>query len=464
MFTIWNTKTRAREPFAPYHAPRVGIYSCGPTVYNPLTIGNWRTFIFDDVLVRTLRFFGYDVTWVMNVTDVGHLVGDGDEGMDKVANEATKRGMTSWELARQLEAEFVAAMERFHIQRPDKLPRATEHIAEQIALVQDLERKGFAYQTSDGIYFDTAKFPSYGSLSGQNLADKEAGARVAINPEKRNASDFALWKFSPTTGAKRDMEWESPWGIGFPGWHIECSAMSTQYLGQPFDIHTGGIDLIPVHHENEIAQSEAAHDAPLARYWMHGEFLLINGGRMGKSLGNAYTIEDIISHGYDPVVYRYYTLGAHYRSKLNFTWDGMEAASQALHKLHAAARRMRLEGPVSTGFMDRFTHALEDDLNIPQALAVVWELIKSDEDPAVQGATLVRMDAVLGLGFQEAIERAQTERALVPPADILALAETRQTARQEKRWDESDVLRQQLRSLGWDIQDEKEGGYTLSRI
>ncbi len=463
MFTLWNTRTRTVEEFVPQRSSMVSVYSCGPTVYNPLTIGNWRTFIFDDLLARALRLFGYEVTWVMNITDVGHLVGDGDEGMDKVANEATKRGMTSWELARRLEAEFVAAMDQFHIHAPDRLPRATEHIEEQITLVQDLEQKGCTYRTSDGIYFDTSRFPSYGSLSGQNLADKAEGARVAVNPEKRNASDFALWKFSPTTGPKRDMEWESPWGVGFPGWHIECSAMSTKYLGQPFDIHTGGIDLIPVHHENEIAQSEAAHGVPLARYWMHGEFLLIDGGRMGKSLGNAYTMEDLLARGYEPVVYRYYTLGAHYRSKLNFTWDGMEAASQALQKLYGAARRMTPGGEVSTVYMERFTHALEDDLNLPQALAVVWDLVKSEEDLSVQGATLLAMDAVLGLGFREVMERAQVERAITPPPEVLALAEARDTARREKRWEASDALRVQLRALGWDIQDEKEGGYTLSR-
>ena len=289
MLQLWNTRTRALEPFVPLRPPLVGMYSCGPTVYGALTLGNWRKYVNDDVLDRTLRFLGYTVTHVTNITDVGHLVGDGDVGDDKVEREATKRAKTAWDVAREYEQLFVDGLEAFHIHRPEALPRATDHIPEQIALIEELERKGFTYRTSDGIYFDTAAFPTYGALSGQKLEEKEAGARVEVNSEKRHASDFALWKFSPE-GTQRHMEWPSPWGIGFPGWHIECSAMSVQYLGQPFDIHTGGVDHIPVHHENEIAQSEAATGVPLARCWVHSEFLLVDGGRMGKSLGNGYTI------------------------------------------------------------------------------------------------------------------------------------------------------------------------------
>lgn len=454
MLQFWNTRTRALEPFTPIQAGHVGLYTCGPTVYNPLTLGNWRAFLFDDTLKRALRFSGFDVKHAMNITDVGHLVGDGDEGEDKVETAAIREGKTAWDIAKRYEGEFRAGMNALHIStdKEDKkmvIPRATDHIQEQIQLIQILEEKGFTYRISDGIYFDTAKFATYGSLSGQKQEEKEAGARVEQNAEKRHQSDFALWKFSPAD-QKRHMEWPSPWGVGFPGWHIECSAMAHKYLGQPFDIHCGGIDHIPVHHENEIAQSEAAFDKPLANYWLHNEFLLIDGGRMGKSLGNAYTLEDLATRGFDAVEYRYFCLGAHYRSKLNFTWEGLEGARNALQKL----RRRFLEwedapSAPEENVLAEFKEALEDDLGTPKALALLWDFVlRSEVTPSIKRATLLKMDEVLGLGMQNWSSEIESV-----PANILEIKAARDQARLAKDWKASDELRAQLESQGWLVED-----------
>lgn len=461
MLKLWNTLHRELETFVPVQPPHVGIYNCGPTVYNPVTLGNWRAYLAVDVLHRVLTFDGYDVRHVMNITDVGHLVGDGDEGEDKVEREAAKRGMDAWQLARFHEQNFLRDMERVNMVTPNVLPRATEHIAEQIAIVKQLEDRGHTYRTSDGIYFDTSTLPSYGSLSGQRLEEKEAGARVVFNEEKRHGSDFALWKFSPAqdTGVKRQMEWESPWGIGFPGWHIECSAMSVKYLGQPFDIHCGGMDLIPVHHENEIAQTVAATGSPLANYWLHNEFLLVDGGRMGKSQGNAYTLDDVIAKGFSPLAYRYFCFGAHYRSKLNFTWEGLEAASHALKKLSMLALTCLVGTPADQdqAVLGNFRAALDADLNTPQALAVLWEFVKSPAPAQVKGATLLEMDRVLGLRLDTLIGSSPKEA----PSMVVAKAKERLKARQEKDWQRSDVLRDEIRALGWQIEDSGDGTYSL---
>lgn len=458
MLKIWNTINRRLEEFKPIKKGQVGMYACGPTVYNPATIGNLRTYVFEDVLKRTLTLFGYDVRHVMNITDVGHLVGDGDAGEDKVEREAAKQGKTAWEIARTYEDLFDKDMLRLNILAPTgkDRPHATDYIEQQINLVKTLQEKGFTYQTSDGIYFDTEKFVGYGKLSGQKLEDKEAGARVEVNEEKKHPADFALWKFSPSD-QKRQMEWDSPWGKGFPGWHLECSAMSEELLGQPFDIHCGGIDHIPVHHENEIAQSEAAFDKPLANYWMHGEFLLVDGKRMGKSEGNAYTIDLLIEKGFNPLAYRFYCLGTHYRSKLNFTWEGLEGAQNALRKLQAEARRLPMTKAVAMGAsFEQFKQALSDDLNTAQALAAVWEMLKSDVSAEEKSANLAAMDHVLGMGLVDIIGK-----PLQAPAEVVALAEERVLARQEKQWQKSDELRDRIKDKGWIIEDHKEGGYDL---
>lgn len=449
MLKLWNTLHRKLETFKPLEDHAVGLYTCGPTVYNPATIGNLRAYVFEDVLKRSLRFLGYDVKHVMNITDVGHLVGDRDEGEDKVEREAAKQGKTAWDIAKEYEARFVEDLKHLNIQLPDVMPRATEHIPEQIALILRLEEKGYTYRTSDGIYYDTSKFEAYGKLSGQKLEEKEAGARVEVNVEKRHPADFALWKFSPT-GSKRHMEWDSPWGVGFPGWHVECSAMSEKYLGQPFDIHVGGVDHIPVHHENEIAQSEGAYGKPLARYWLHNEFLLVDGRRMGKSEGNAYTLDDLIAKGFDALAFRYYCLSAHYRSKLNFTWDGLKAAQNALDGLRQMARKLPVVAKPAK--IVEFRKALEDDLNTPKALAALWDLLKSDETDDKKASALLAMDQVLGLGLGEALGR-----TLEAPEEVKALAEERLVARQSKDWKKSDELRDAIQAKGWIVEDKKDG-------
>lgn len=449
MLHLWNTLHKKLEEFVPIRPGKVGFYACGPTVYNPLQLGNWRKYIVDDTFHRTFLFLGYDVTHVTNITDVGHLVGDTSDGEDKVEREAAKTGKTAWDIARLYEASFVDGLRQLNVLPPTVMPRATEHISEQIALVETLERKGFTYTISDGVYFDTATFAKYGALSGQTLDEKEAGARVEVNQEKRHPCDFALWKFSPTD-QKRQMEWPSPWGVGFPGWHIECSAMAAKYLGQPFDLHSGGIDHIPVHHENEIAQSEAAYDKPLANYWVHNEFLLVDGGRMGKSMGNAYTLEDLAPKGFDAMDFRYFCLGAHYRSKLNFTWEGLEGARNALQKL----KRRFLEWDSSSAqpeqrILDEVKAALENDFATPAVLAWVWDVVGHEEmSAATKRATLLAIDEVLGLGMKDWNDEKEEI-----PAQILELQHQRDEARANKDWQASDRLRDEIRVQGWVIED-----------
>ncbi len=453
MLQLWNTLHKKLEEFVPIQPGKVGFYACGPTVYNPLQLGNWRKYIVDDTFHRTFLFLGYGVTHVTNITDVGHLVGDTSDGEDKVEREAAKTGKTAWDIARLHEASFVEGLKQLNVLPPTVMPRATEHIAEQIALVEALERKGFTYTISDGVYFDTAKFANYGALSGQTLNEKEAGARVEVNQEKRHPSDFALWKFSPAD-QKRQMEWPSPWGVGFPGWHIECSAMAAKYLGQPFDLHSGGIDHIPVHHENEIAQSEAAYDKPLANYWVHNEFLLVDGGRMGKSMGNAYTLEDFAPKGFDAMDFRYFCLGAHYRSKLNFTWEALEGARNALQKL----KRRFLEWESTSAqpekrILDEVKAALENDFATPAVLAWVWDVVGHEEmSSATKRATLLVIDEVLGLGMKDW----KDEKEEVP-AEILDLQRQRDEARVNKDWQASDRLRDEIREQGWVIEDGSQG-------
>jgi cysteinyl-tRNA synthetase len=454
MLSLWNTLHRKVELFEPIRSGEIGLYTCGPTVYNPVTLGNMRTYLFEDFLKRALTVLGYRVKHVMNITDVGHLANDSDDGEDKVAREAEKRGVTAWDIAREYEEIFLKNLEQLQILPCDVRPHATAHIPEQIALIQRLEEKGFAYRTSDGLYFDTARFPEYGKLSGQKLEEKVAGARVEVNQEKHHPADFALWKFSSSVkdGKVRDMEWESPWGTGFPGWHIECSAMAVKYLGQPFDIHASAIDHIPVHHENEIAQSEAAYGKPLAHYWLHGEFLLINGGRMGKSLGNAYTLADIEQKGIDPIAFRYFCLGAQYRSKLNFTWEALDGAAQALKHVRSMVARLEASPSISIEahpMKQLFVEALEEDLNMPKALACLWDVLKSSIPPQEKRALAMYMDQVFGLSLgQESVQEKEI------PAEIQALAERRWESKQKKAWADADALRKELEEKGWVVKDE----------
>ena len=462
MLKLYNTLTRRKEEFRPLQDNLVRLYACGPTVYDYQHIGGLRTYTFEDILRRVLEYDGYHVKHVMNITDVGHLtgdnLGDADIGEDRMESSAQKTGKSAWELAELYTAQFFRDSERLNILRPHIICKATDHIPEQIALVQKLEKKGFTYRTSDGIYFDVSKSPNYGQLAGQKLEEKEAGARVEVNTEKRHPADFALWKFSPKE-QKRQMEWESPWGIGFPGWHIECSAMSTKYLGQPFDIHCGGVDHIYIHHPNEIAQSEAAEGIKLANIWMHGEFLTVDGGRMGKSQGNAYLIDDIIKRGFDPLSFRYLCLNSHYRAKVNFTWIAVEGARTALERLREHVRNYKSVGAKSESgkslpdVKNAFAETINDDLNMPQALAVVWDLLRSDKNPSDKLATILDFDKVLGLGLS-AVEPEQDVEA---PKEVQELLTQRENFRKQKQFKDADRVRDQILALSYEIVDTPQG-------
>lgn len=455
---LYNTLLRAKEIFQPIRPGEVGLYTCGPTVYNYAHIGNLRTYLFEDILKRTLSYNGYSVKHVMNITDVGHLTGDRDMGEDKLEKGARREGKTAWEIAADYTRAFQEDIERLNILPPSIWCKATDTIPEQIALIQVLEEKGFTYLTRDGVYFDTARFPEYTRLSHQNLDALQEGARVEKNPEKRNATDFALWKFSPQ-GAQRQMEWDSPWGIGFPGWHIECSAMSMKYLGDQLDIHCGGTDHIDVHHTNEIAQSEAATGKPFFKVWMHGAFLIIAGGKkMAKSEGNFLTIENaFLKQNMDPLAYRYATFLTHYRKPMEYSEDAMDAALNGLQHLRNQVRTLKDDagdsqgGSIDVEFRDKFLREINDDLNMPRAMAVVQALLKSELKAADKLVTLYDFDQVLGFD----LEQVQQEEML--PEDIRQMADDRLKARADKDWARSDELRDAIQARGFLVQDTPQG-------
>ena len=450
---FYNTLTKNKELFKSIESGKAKIYSCGPTVYKDATIGNMRTNLFQDTLRRVLRYNGYELKHVMNITDVGHLVSDGDEGEDKMLKSAREEHKSPIEIAEHYTKLFFKDLERLNIETPEIVCKATEHIKEMLEMVEKIMERGYAYETSTAIYFDVSKLDEYGILSGINLREQKAGARVAVDPEKRNPYDFALWIKAPENHL---MKWDSPWGPSYPGWHIECSAMSTKYLGEVFDIHTGGIDLIPTHHENEIAQSKGACGKIPAHYWMHGEYLLINGGKMSKSLGNVYLVDDIINRGYDPLVYRLFNFSCHYKGKLNFTWDGIESASTSLNRLREGYRK-HLNGTdivsedVINDMENRFHQAINDDLNMPLAMSVVWEAVKYPEKSPKIAQLLEKFDTVLGIKIAEKKEEQQI------PQEVLDLVEQRKVARSEKNWAESDRLRDLIIEKGYNVKDTKEG-------
>jgi len=455
---LYDNYTRSLREFAPLVAgDPVGLYTCGPTVYDYQHIGNYRTFLFEDLLKRVLRWNGYRVRHVMNVTDVGHLTSDADTGEDKMEKGARRTGMSAWDIAALYTRAFEDDLRALNIEPPDVLPRATDHIPEQVAFIADLERGGYTYRTSDGVYFDTSRQADYGYLARLDRAGLEAGKRVDVG-EKRHATDFALWKFSPP-GSTRQMEWDSPWGKGFPGWHIECSAMAQRYLGDYFDIHCGGEDHIPVHHTNEIAQTEARVGTRLANFWMHGYFLLANEAKMAKSAGEFLRVDALVERGYDPLAYRYLCLTGHYRTQLNFTWDALDAAMTGLARMRAGFHALAAadDAGVDAALLARFTAEVNDDLNAPRALALAWEMLRGDAPDAVKRATLARFDEVFGLGLSGWKPREED----VPTA-IDALARARADARAAKNWAEADRLRAQLHDAGWEVED-RAGGYALRR-
>ena len=455
---FYNTLTKQKDLFKPIEEGKVKIYSCGPTVYKDATIGNMRTNLLNDTLRRVLKYNGYELKHVMNITDVGHLVSDGDEGEDKMLKSAREEHKSPLEIAEHYTKLFFRDLERLNIETPEVVCKATDHIKEMLEMVQKIMKNGYAYETSTAIYFDVSKLDKYGILSGINLNDQKAGARVDIDPEKRNPYDFALWIKAP---ANHLMKWDSPWGPSYPGWHIECSAMSTKYLGEEFDIHTGGIDLIPTHHENEIAQNKGACGKNPAHYWIHGEYLLINGGKMSKSLGNTYLIDDIIARGYSPLAYRLFNYSCHYRGKLNFTWEGIESANTSLIRLREGYQKhlngnSDISDEIIADMENRFHQAINDDMNMPLALSVVWEAVKYPEKSPKIAQLLKKFDTVLGIKIDEVQETKI-------PQEILDLVEERKQARSDKNWSESDRLRDLIAEKGYIVKDKKDGTEVLKK-
>ncbi len=458
---IYNTLTRSKQDFIPVEPGRVKIYTCGPTVYWFAHIGNFRAYVFADTLRRVFEYLGFQVKHVMNITDVGHLTTDDDLGEDKLEAGAKREGKRPEEIARFYEDAFFRDATKLNILRPHIICRATEHIPDMIALIKRIEENGFAYKTGVGLIFDTARYPDYWRLGRLNLEEQQAGARVAVDPERRNPSDFALWI---TNQPKHLMQWDAPWGRGFPGWHIECSAMSMKYLGEEFDIHTGGIDHIPIHHTNERAQNFAATGREVVRYWLHNAFLVLGESRMGKSEGNIVTIPELEEQGFEPIAFRYLCHTAHYRMPLNFTNEALVSAQNALRglretKLNSRNWKKPTDEDWTESFRVKFRAAIEDDLNLPQALAVIWDMVREGnrrQDPRAW-ERLLDFDRVLGLNLAATIAGDEI------PLEIQHLAQKREKARQAKNWAEADRLREELRQQGWLVEDTKDG-WRLKRL
>lgn len=450
--TLYNTMSRKKEKFVPIKKGKVGMYSCGPTVYSYAHIGNLRAYVFVDTLRRTLEYNGYDVKHVMNITDVGHLTSDADTGEDKLELAKKRERKTAWEVARFYEKAFFEDIAQLNIQMPHIRPRATEEIKEQIEMVQKIEKNGYTYQTEDGIYFDTSKLEDYGKLARLRKENLKAGARIAMTEGKKNKTDFALWKFSPKD-EKRDMEWNSPWGIGFPGWHIECSVMSMKYLGKTFDIHTGGVDHIPVHHTNEIAQSVAANGAEPVHYWMHNEHLIMKEGKMSKSKGEILILKTLTDKGYTPMEYRYFLLTSKYRKQLLFSWEGLDTAKNTYERLRNIIAEIRTDKPkINKKYLEKFVKMINDDLDTPRALAVMWTMLRDEKATTNEKyGTLLEMDKVFGLKLDELREETKI------PKEIMVLVKEREKARKEKNWKLSDELREKIKKEGYEIDDTREG-------
>ncbi len=454
---IYNSLSKQIEDFKAI-SDTVGLYTCGPTVYDYVTIGNWRTYILGDLVFRVLKYNGYETRYMMNLTDVGHLtgdnLGDADTGEDRMEKAKKRENKTAWEIAQFYIDDFLTSYNTLNMSAPEKFLRATDHIEEQIDLIKKLEENGFTYKINDGIYFDTRNYEEkgfkYGELS--NLDKLKAGARIEFNQEKKDPHDFALWKFSPAD-EKRDMEWESPWGVGFPGWHIECSAMSMKYLGEQFDIHIGGEDLKSTHHPNEIAQSQGATGkSPFVGYWMHGAFLQVDGGKMGKSLGNAYSLHDIVAKGFSPMALRYFYFSGHYRSPLNFTWEALEASQNAYNRLLNQIENLGEEvGSPNTKYIEYFKEFINSDLEIPRALALTWDLLKdgsvSDSDKL---ATIYDFDRIFGFNLMQTVNENINQQL---PKEIEDLGSLRDQARKDKDWVLSDSLRADIEKLGYEVKD-----------
>jgi len=453
---LTNTLTHKKEKFVSIKADSVGIYSCGPTVYWNQHIGHMFAYVHWDVLVRFFRFMGYKVNWVMNLTDVGHMTSDEDTGEDKMEKGAKREGVSVWDIAQKYIDQFKNSMNLLNINSPDVLCRATEHIDEQIELIKKLEKNGFTYKTKTGLVFDTSKFPDYAKFAGLNLNELKSGSRVLVDEEKKQPWDFLLWV---TNQPNHIMQWDSPWGKGFPGWHIECTAMSSKYLGNKFDIHTGGKEHIPVHHTNEIAQAFGAEGTQTANYWLHNEWLLIGGKKMSKSDGNFLTVQDVVQKGFDPLALRYLILNSHYKKGLDFSFESLKAAQSALNKLRELT--VSFKNGVRTTlspekelkinkFREEFIIALSDDLNIPQALAVTWNMVKSNISSEDKYDLLLSFDEVLGLNLSE-------QKEIIVSDEIKELSNKREELRKSGKFEEADEVRKEIERQGYKLEDTKEG-------
>ena len=450
---LYNTLSRQKEEFTPINDV-VRIYSCGPTVYSYAHIGNFRAYVFMDTLRRVLKYNGYNLKHAMNITDVGHLESDADEGEDKIAKAAKKENKNPYEIAEYYTNIFLKDFDKLNIDRPEIICKATDHIKEMIEYVSDIVKNGYGYETSRGIYFDISKLDKYPVLSDRKVDEQIAGARVEIDKEKRNPEDFALWIKAPKNHI---MKWESPWGLSYPGWHIECSAMSSKYLGEQFDIHTGGIDHIPTHHENEIAQSKGRCGKIPAKYWMHCNFLTVDGGKMSKSLGNIYTLDNLKEKGIEPLAYKLFCFSSHYRNKLNFTFEGAIASNTSLMRLKEGYQKHlngtdEVEQSIIEEFEDKFHKAINDDLNMPIAMSVVWDVIRYNKKSKDLAKLLLKFDEVLGLKIDEKVQN-----SLEVPEEVTKLIEERKVARENKDWKLSDELRDRIKEKGYIIKDSKEG-------
>ena len=446
---------RKKDLFKPIKAGKVGLYTCGPTVYLYAHIGNMRTYIFEDILKRVLMYNGYEVKHIMNFTDVGHLTNDRDMGEDKVEKEAKKEGKTAWEITTFYAEAFKKDLNYLNIIYPNLFCKATDYIKEQIDLVKKLEEKGYTYKIDDGIYFDTSKVPDYAKLSGQKIEYLKEGARVEMNNQKKSHIDFALWKFSPKD-SKRQMEWSSPWGVGFPGWAIECSAMSMKYLGDQFDIHCGGIDHVNIHHSNEIAQTESATGKkPWVNYWIHGAFLNIKGdAKMSKSADNYETIQNtFVDKNINPLVYRFATLTTHYRKSMEWSDEILIAAENGLKNLYSKISNLGIKiGEINQEWNNKFILAINDDLNMPQAMAILNEMLRSGISNADKLTTALDFDKVFGLKLGEAVYK-----RVEVPIEVKKLVDEREVARKEKNWSKSDELRLKIKDLGYEVKDSSAG-------
>lgn len=456
---LYNTLTKTKEDFVPLDKNAVRIYSCGPTVYSYAHIGNFRTYIFMDNLRRMLEYNGYKLKHVMNITDVGHLESDADEGEDKMEKAAKKENKSPYEIAAFYTKAFFEDMEKLNIERPEIIAKATEHIDDMLEFAKKIVENGYGYETSTAIYFDVSKLDKYPVLSNRNVDEQIAGARVDVDPEKRNPYDFAIWIKAP---ANHIMKWESPWGLSYPGWHLECSAMGRKYLGEEFDIHTGGVDHIPTHHENEIAQSKGAFGKIPAKVWMHVEFLQVDGGKMSKSLGNVYTISQLQEKGIEPLAYKLFCYTAHYRTKLNFTFEGASSSQKALNRLKESYIKHKngneeISDEQINAYKAKFLDAINDDLNMPLAMSIVWEIARNEKKSTKLSNLLDEFDKVLGLDLSNSEKYIKEQENIEVPEEVLELVEERKKAREEKNWSLSDELRDKIKDKGYIVKDTKEG-------